>query len=215
MPISSTRLSCPLLGKAYVTSPVGSAFDPGESASIYSTLTPSASIFPLPYTPLASGLADCRASLSSAPASPTATGTALQQGSFAPRTLLRFSATTTIHHHLVVSHFPGLAGYMTYPAPSISRWDEDGFSSCLACPCHRAVPNTPPECLIASVSIAMIHAAFAQQMRARPPVPGVSRPSMGSLTLRPGNSLTILKMALSVGFIRFVSSTDATQSTGF
>ena len=57
-----------------------------------------------------------------------------------------------IHHRLVVSHFPGLAGYMAYPAPSISRWDEDGFSSCLACPCHRAVPNTPPERLIASVS---------------------------------------------------------------
>src|ERR1700722_14903837 len=51
MPISSTRLSCPLLGKAYVTSPVGSAFDPGEWARIYSTLTPSASVFPLPYTP--------------------------------------------------------------------------------------------------------------------------------------------------------------------
>ena len=27
---------------------------------------------------------------------------------------------------------------------------------------------------------------------------------MGSLSLRPGNSLTILTMALSVGFIRFV-----------
>jgi hypothetical protein len=34
-----------------------------------------------------------------------------------------------------------------------------------------------------------------------------------SLALRPGDSLTILKMALSVGFIRFVSSTDATQVT--
>src|SRR5664279_471232 len=43
--------------------------------------------------------------------------------------------------------------YMTYPPPSISRWDEDGFSSCSACPCHRAVPNTPPECFIASVSL--------------------------------------------------------------
>jgi hypothetical protein len=32
--------------------------------------------------------------------------------------------------------------------------------------------------------------------------------------LRPDDSLTILKMALSVGFIRFVSSTDATQVTG-
>ena len=58
-----------------------------------------------------------------------------------------------IRHRLAVSHFPGFTGYMTYPAPPISRWDEDGFSSCLACPGHRAVPDTPPECLIASVSL--------------------------------------------------------------
>jgi hypothetical protein len=37
---------------------------------------------------------------------------------------------------------------------------------------------------------------------------------VGSLSLRPGDSLTIPKMALSVGFIRFVSSPDATQATG-
>jgi hypothetical protein len=36
---------------------------------------------------------------------------------------------------------------------------------------------------------------------------------MSSLALRPGDSLTIPRMALSVGFIRFVSSTDATQAT--
>jgi len=40
------------------------------------------------------------------------------------------------------------------------------------------------------------------------------RGPMGSLALRPGDSLTILTMALSVGFIRFVSSTYATQATG-
>src|SRR3954447_16742531 len=38
---------------------------------------------------------------------------------------------------------------------------------------------------------------------------------MGSLSLRPGDSLTIPRTALSVGFIRFVSSDDATQATGF
>ena len=38
---------------------------------------------------------------------------------------------------------------------------------------------------------------------------------MGSLSLRPGDSLTIPRTALSVGFIRFVSSADATQATGF
>src|SRR5215467_13704487 len=42
----------------------------------------------------------------------------------------------------------------------------------------------------------------------------LSRPLLGSPTLRPGDSLTIPRMALSVGFIRFVSSTNATQATG-
>jgi hypothetical protein len=37
---------------------------------------------------------------------------------------------------------------------------------------------------------------------------------VGSLSLRPGDSLTIPKMALSVGFIRFVFSTDTTQAKG-
>ncbi len=37
---------------------------------------------------------------------------------------------------------------------------------------------------------------------------------MGSLALRPGDSLTIPKMALSVGLFRFVSSTGSTQAKG-
>ncbi len=42
----------------------------------------------------------------------------------------------------------------------------------------------------------------------------LTRPPMGSLALRPGNSLTVPKTALSVSFTRFVSSTDVTQATG-
>lgn len=37
---------------------------------------------------------------------------------------------------------------------------------------------------------------------------------MGSLTLRPGDSLTIPRMALSIGSIHFVSSMNAIQATG-
>ena len=37
---------------------------------------------------------------------------------------------------------------------------------------------------------------------------------MGSLALRPGDLLTIPRMVLSVGFLRFVSFTEATQATG-
>src|ERR1051325_11160278 len=29
--------------------------------------------------------------------------------------------------------------------PLISQRDEDGFTSCSACPCHRAAPTTPPK----------------------------------------------------------------------
>ena len=42
----------------------------------------------------------------------------------------------------------------------------------------------------------------------------LTRPLLGSLSLRPDDSLTIPRMALSVGFIRFVSSANATQATG-
>src|SRR5262249_31297120 len=41
----------------------------------------------------------------------------------------------------------------------------------------------------------------------------LSRPPLGSRALRPGDSLTIPRMALSVSFIRFVSSADATDAT--
>jgi len=37
---------------------------------------------------------------------------------------------------------------------------------------------------------------------------------MRSLALRPDDSLTIPKMALSIGYTRFVSSTNAIQATG-
>src|SRR5262249_27116316 len=54
------------------------------------------------------------------------------------------------------------------PAPPISRWDEDGFSSCSACPCHRAAPNHPAEVASRLGQPAACHAAFAPDQRARP-----------------------------------------------
>ena len=44
-------------------------------------------------------------------------------------------------HPLVFHRLPGFRQLYGFPAPPISRRDEKGFSSCLACPCHRAVPS--------------------------------------------------------------------------
>ena len=48
-------------------------------------------------------------------------------------------------HPLVFGRLPGVAGYTAYLAPAISRRDEEGFSSCSACPCPRAVAFHPAE----------------------------------------------------------------------
>ena len=75
----------------------------------------------------------------------------------------------------------------------ISPWDEEGFSSCSACPYHRAVATTPPEWMAVSIS-------FRRSMLPSPYGCGLglwgfalSGPPMRSLSLRPGDSLTSLK----------------------
>src|SRR6201982_2153822 len=72
---------------------------------------------------------------------------------------LRSADITPLHgyygtgrHPLVFGRLPGVAGYTAYLAPAISRRDEEGFSSCSACPCHRAVASTPPRGTAVSVS---------------------------------------------------------------
>ena len=149
-----------------------------------------------------------------APASRGGQGVTVQQGSFAPWELPQFIATTNPSATLSSStDFPGFL-VIRLPAPPISRRDEEGFSSCSTCPCHRAAPTTPPECLAASVSLrrSMLPSPRGRGLGLQ--IYCVSGPLMGLLALRPGDSLTIPWMALSVGFIRFVSSTNATQATG-
>ena len=153
-----------------------------------------------------SGLADCRAFLSEAPASHHCQRNCETAGS------LRSLGVTPVHryckpfrHLLAFLPLPGLAGYRSDLLQSISLWDEEGFSSCSTCPYHRAVPTTPPKWHVASVQPATCHAAFAPNEGARPSdLSFVSRPPVGLLSLRPGDSLTILRMALSAGFIGFV-----------
>ena|SRR5215468_88288 len=89
---------------------------------------------------------------------------------------LRSADVTPLHryyepsrHRLAFRRLPGFAGYTTDLAPPISRWGEDGFSSCLACPCHRAIPNHPAGVLQRVGQTASYHAAFAPDEGARPP----------------------------------------------
>src|SRR6516225_8573795 len=82
-------------------------------------------------------------------------------------------------------------------------------------PLSPCCPYHPAECLATSVSLrrsilpSPVSRGLGLQFDSF-----LSRPPVGSLALRPGDLLTIPRMALSVGFIRFVSSTDATQATG-
>ncbi|CAD6561311.1 hypothetical protein LMG28727_07392 [Paraburkholderia kirstenboschensis] len=81
---------------------------------------------------------------------------------------LRSTSVTRLHsyygpirHPLAFGPLPGFAGYRTYLAPAISRRGEEGFSSCSACPCHRAVASTPPKWNSRIGQISATHAAFA------------------------------------------------------
>jgi hypothetical protein len=65
-----------------------------------------------------------------------------------------------IRHPLAFGPLPGFAGYRTYLAPAISRRGEEGFSSCSACPCHRAVASTPPKWNSRIDQISATNAAF-------------------------------------------------------
>jgi len=137
------------------------------------------------------------------------------QSPFAPRTLLRFIANT--NPSATLSSFdslPAVHGYRTYLAPEISPWDEEGFSSCSACPCHRAVATTPPKWI--TVSISFQSSMLPSPYGCRLGLQGfsLSGPPVRSLSLRPGNSLTSPRIALSMGFRCSVSLQSAIQATG-
>jgi hypothetical protein len=89
---------------------------------------------------------------------------------------------------LLFNRFPGDAGYTAYLAPLVSQREEEGFSSCLARPRHRAAAPTPPEdhTVSASVRYGLLPSPF--RLQARPPGRSLSGPPLRSLALRPGDS---------------------------
>jgi hypothetical protein len=99
-------------------------------------------------------------------------------------------------------------------APPLSRWGEEGFSSCSTCPDHRAVALTPPECPVASARCDVPCCLRLSTVRLGLRGLSISGPPVRSLALRPGDSRTILSMASSVGFRVSVSLHPAIQVTG-
>ena len=89
-----------------------------------------------------------------------------QQGPFAPRTLLRFLATTGPSATLSSSiDFLG-SPVIRLPAPPISRRDEEGFS--LSASLSSCCRLTPRQSVPSLQSVAPVHVAFALSVRARP-----------------------------------------------
>jgi hypothetical protein len=157
-----------------------------------------------------------RAPLSSHPCLPCCWSQCKQQGRFAPRTLLRFVATT------------GPAATLS-PFPPISRCS--GYTASLCSADFAAGRGGLLQLLGASLSsccryhpagmdrrfgqISTVHVAFAPSRRARPPECTFSGPPMRLLSLRPDDSLTIHRMALSIDFPDSVSFLLTIQATGF
>jgi hypothetical protein len=131
---------------------------------------------------------------------------------------LRSAGITPLHrycgplrHPLALRPLPRCTGYRADPVPPISRRSEEGFSSCSTCPGHRAAAPTPPEGPRRANQRATVPAAFAQFPTARPPGLSVSGLPLRSLPLRPGDSLTLLSRASSMGSRASVSLYPAIQ----
>ena len=91
----------------------------------------------------------------------------------APSLQRHYPPSSLLQAHLPPSrlsaHFPVLPVIGLTLAPPISQRDEEGFSSCSACPCHRAAPTTPPEWTVASVRLrqAMLPSSVCRRLGLR------------------------------------------------
>jgi hypothetical protein len=67
-------------------------------------------------------------------------GTLCSTENYSPSSLLRTPPPPSL-----LRSISRVRGYTAYLVPPLSRREEDGFSSCLARPCHRAGAITPPK----------------------------------------------------------------------
>ncbi len=138
----------------------------------------------------------------------------MQQGPFAPRELPRFITTTDPAATVSSSaDFPG----SPVIRPTLLRRFRGGTWTASPVARHVLVTVLP---LPPRRSDAPYRSDFDVSCSLRPTGEGsafgsnlLTGPPTGSLTLRPGDSLTIPRIALSIGFNGFVSSTAATQAT--
>ena len=139
----------------------------------------------------------------------------MQQGPFAPRALPRFIATTNPAATVSPSD-----AFPVSPVIRLTLLRRFLSGARTASPVARrvlvTVPPLPPR------RSGQPHRSgcgnpWCLRLKAVGSASGVyklSGPPVGSLALWPGDSLTIPKMALSIGFTCFVSSTRAIQATG-
>src|SRR2546425_663888 len=99
-------------------------------------------------------------------------------------------------------------------APPFWGWDEGGSSVCSTCPGRRPVALPPPECPAASARCDVPCCLRLSTVRLGLRGLSISGPPVRSLSLRPGDSLTLLPRAWSVGFSVSVSLHAATRVTG-
>src|SRR3954454_21799095 len=127
-----------------------------------------------------------------------------QQGPFAPRALPRLDATAGPSATLSPpADFPGCPVIRPGLLRRFHERGEEGFPSCSACPRHRAVATTPPERIASS---ATCDDPCCLRLTTEGSASGayiLSGAPVRSLALRPGDSLTIPRMASSMGFRTF------------
>jgi hypothetical protein len=136
----------------------------------------------------------------------------------APSLRGRYPASQLLRTQPPPSRLPSLSRFpRLYEVPGSTDFSmgRGRFLQLLDTPLSPCCPYHPAEVVCRLSQFAPHHVAFARPKRARPSELILSRPPVGSLSLRPGDSLTIPRMALSVGFRRLVSSAPATQATGF
>src|SRR5881628_549658 len=119
-----------------------------------------------------------------------------------------------LRHPLVVSRLPGAAGYTAYPASALSGRDEEGFSSCSACPGRRAVANHPAGATRAVNRLATGHAAFALTVAGSASGATHFRGHLAFTFVTARELALIPRMRLSRGFRLLVTLRPALPATG-